>query len=77
VIFTEPRNPRAISAAQLAEICGHHAHRFRVITSAQDALEAVLAESQSGDAIFVAGSLYLAGELRYYWKNRPATANSD
>jgi dihydrofolate synthase/folylpolyglutamate synthase len=77
VIFTEPRNPRAISAAQLAEICGHHAYRFRVITSAQEALETVLAESQAADAIFVAGSLYLAGELRYYWKNRPATAKSD
>lgn len=76
VIFTEPRNPRAISAAQLAEISGHHAKCFRVIASAQDALEYALTESKPADAIFITGSLYLAGELRHYCKNRTPTANS-
>lgn len=77
VIFTEARNPRAISATELAAICGHHAPRFRVMASAQNALETALAESHPGDAVFITGSLYLAGELRHYWKHRVAAAESD
>jgi len=73
VIFTEPRNPRAISAPQLAEIAGHHAQRFRVIPEAETALETALAESAPEDAIFVTGSLYLVGQLRQHWKNRVQT----
>ena len=73
VIFTEPRNPRAISAPQLAEIAGHHASRFRVIPEAETALETALAESAPEDAIFVTGSLYLVGQLRQHWKNRVQT----
>ena len=70
VIFTEPRNPRAISAPQLAEIASHHATHFRVIASAEAALETALTESAPNDAIFITGSLYLVGQLRQYWKNR-------
>lgn len=73
VIFTEPRNPRAISAPQLAEIAGHHAAHFRVIANAETALETALAESAPEDAIFVTGSLYLVGQLRQHWKNRVQT----
>jgi dihydrofolate synthase/folylpolyglutamate synthase len=73
VIFTEPRNPRAISAPQLAEIAGHHANDFRVIASAEAALETALTESAPDDAVFITGSLYLVGQLRQYWKNRVQT----
>src|SRR4029077_20581890 len=37
VIFTAPRTSRAASAAQLAEIAGHHAARFTVIPDADGA----------------------------------------
>jgi dihydrofolate synthase/folylpolyglutamate synthase len=70
VIFTAPRTSRAVSAAQLAEIAGHHAARFSVIPDAERALEHALGEATPEDAIFVTGSLYLVGQLRHHWKTR-------
>ena len=70
VIFTEPRNPRAISAPQLAEISAHYAVSFTIIADAEKALEYALAQSGPDDAIFITGSLYLVGQLREAWKNR-------
>ncbi len=75
VIFTEPRNPRAISAAQLSEIAGHHAAKSIVIADAEKALDYALAQSTAKDAIFITGSLYLVGQLRHHWKNRVQTPN--
>jgi dihydrofolate synthase / folylpolyglutamate synthase len=69
VIFTEPRNPRAISAPQLAEISAHHAVKSAIIPDAEKALEYALAQSGPDDAIFVTGSLYLVGQLRELRKN--------
>jgi len=68
VIFTEPRTSRAISASRLAEIAAHHAPHFRVIPSAEQALDLALEEAAPEDAIFITGSLYLVGQLRHYWK---------
>lgn len=70
VIFTQPRTPRAVSAAQLAEVAGHHAAKFSIIQDAERALEETLAKSRPEDAIFVTGSLYLVGQLRQAWKQR-------
>jgi dihydrofolate synthase/folylpolyglutamate synthase len=74
VIFTAPRTPRAVSAAQLAEIAGHHAARFSVIPDAERAFEQALAQAAPEDAIFITGSLYLVGQLRHYWKHRAQVA---
>lgn len=74
VIFTEPRNPRAISAPQLKEIAGHHAPQSSVIPDAEQALDYALAKSGPADAVFVTGSLYLVGQLRRYWKQRTQVA---
>jgi dihydrofolate synthase/folylpolyglutamate synthase len=70
VFFTEPRTARAVSAAQLAEIAGHHAVRFSVIPDAEQALEAALAKAAPEDVVFITGSLYLVGQIRHFWKNR-------
>jgi len=70
VIFTEPRTSRAISAPRLAEIAAHHASRFSVIPSAEHALEEAVSQATRDDVIFITGSLYLVGQLRYYWKYR-------
>lgn len=75
VIFTQPRTTRAISVAQLAELTSHHAERFTVITEPELALEYALDRAAVHDAIFVAGSLYLVGQLRHYWKNRAPVAS--
>jgi dihydrofolate synthase/folylpolyglutamate synthase len=74
VIFTAPRTSRAVSAAQLAEIAGHHAARFSVIPDAERAFEQALAHAAPEDAIFITGSLYLVGQLRHYWKHRAQVA---
>jgi dihydrofolate synthase/folylpolyglutamate synthase len=74
VIFTEPRTARAISASRLAEIAAHHASRFKVISSAEEALDLALAKAAPEDAIFVTGSLYLVGQLRQHWKMRAHVA---
>jgi len=77
VIFTEPRNPRAISAPQLAEISAHYAVGSKIIPDAEKALEYALAQSGPNDAIFVTGSLYLVGQLREQWKNRVKVGDSE
>jgi dihydrofolate synthase / folylpolyglutamate synthase len=70
VIFTAPSTSRAVSAAQLAEVAGHHATHFSVIPDAERAFEHALAKAATEDAIFITGSLYLVGQLRLYWKTR-------
>src|SRR5277367_1035300 len=74
VIFTQPRTTRAISVAQLAEITSHHAAYFTIIPEPEAALEYALDRAAPQDAIVVAGSLYLVGQLRHYWKNRAQVA---
>ena len=74
VIFTAPRTSRAISAAQLAEIAGHHARHFSVIPDAEKAFDSALAKAAPEDAVFITGSLYLIGQLRHYWKHRAQVA---
>ena len=74
VIFTAPRTSRAISAAQLAEIAGHHAAHFSVIPDAEQAFERAFTTAAPEDAIFITGSLYLVGQLRNYWKSRVQVA---
>jgi dihydrofolate synthase/folylpolyglutamate synthase len=74
VILTRPATPRAVSAAQLAEMAGHHAARFAVIADAEKALEAAIEKAGPEDAIFITGSLYLVGQLRHAWKKRAQPA---
>jgi dihydrofolate synthase/folylpolyglutamate synthase len=74
VIFTQPRTTRAISVAQLAEITSHHAAHFTVVPEPEAALEYALDRAAANDAVIVAGSLYLVGQLRHYWKNRAQVA---
>jgi dihydrofolate synthase / folylpolyglutamate synthase len=77
VIFTQPNNPRAVSASQLAQMAGYHASHFSVIGNAEAALDAAFAQARPADAIFVTGSLYLVGQLRHAWKehNKPSISS--
>jgi len=74
VIFTQPRTTRAISVTRLAEITSHNAAHFTVVPEPEAALEQALHRAAPHDAIVVAGSLYLIGQLRHYWKNRAQVA---
>ncbi len=74
VVFTQPGTMRAISVAQLAEITSHHAAHFTIIPEPEAALEYALDRAAPQDAVIVAGSLYLVGQLRHYWKSRAQVA---
>jgi len=70
VIFTQPVQPRAISAPLLAEMTGHLAKTSIVVPDPADALERAIDMASPEDAVFVTGSLYLVGDLRSYWARR-------
>lgn len=72
VILTEPRQSRAISAPLLAEMTGDLAKYFEVIADPAKALERAVELAGPQDVIFATGSLYLAGNLRSYWRGRDA-----
>jgi len=74
VVFTQPRTTRAISVTRLAEITSHDAAHFTVVPGPEAALEHALTRAAPHDAIVVAGSLYLVGQLRHYWKHRAQVA---
>jgi len=73
VILTEPRQPRAISAARLAELTAHFTRAAIVVRDPAAALERALEMASPEDAVFAAGSLYLVGDLRGYWARREAS----
>ncbi|HTZ99917.1 MAG TPA: folylpolyglutamate synthase/dihydrofolate synthase family protein [Candidatus Aquilonibacter sp.] len=70
VIFTEPHQPRAISAPLLSEMTSHLAKSFRVVRDPGEALEQAIGMAGPQDAVFATGSLYLVGDLRTYWQKR-------
>jgi dihydrofolate synthase/folylpolyglutamate synthase len=70
VILTTPTQPRAISAALLAEMTAHHAQRAEVVPDPARALGRALELASPEDVIFITGSLYLVGELRHIWMSR-------
>jgi len=70
VIFTQPLQPRAISAPLLAEMTGHLAKSSVVVPDPADALERAIDIASPEDAVFATGSLYLVGDLRAYWTKR-------
>jgi len=72
VILTEPLQPRAISAPLLSEMTAHLARESSVVRNPSDALERAIAMAGPEDAVFATGSLYLVGDLRSYWRARPA-----
>jgi dihydrofolate synthase/folylpolyglutamate synthase len=76
VILTEPRQPRAVSAALLEEITGHLSKRTIVIRDPAEALERAISFASPEDAVFSTGSLYLVGDLRSYWNTRSTKGNS-
>jgi dihydrofolate synthase/folylpolyglutamate synthase len=64
VILTEPRQPRAISVALLAEMTSHLAKQFFVVRDPSEAFQHAVELAQPEDAVFATGSLYLVGDLR-------------
>jgi len=72
IIVTQPKQPRAISAAALAEMTGHLSANIDVVEAPEEAMEKALALAGPDDVIFSTGSLYLVGDLRGWWNLRSA-----
>jgi len=70
VIFTAPRQPRAISASSLSEIAGHFASQSFVVPDPAQALERAMELARQEDVIFATGSLYLVGDILGFWPPR-------
>jgi dihydrofolate synthase/folylpolyglutamate synthase len=63
VIFTSPRQSRAISAPLLSEIASHFAKQAYTVSDPAQAIERAIELAGPEDAIFVTGSLYLVGDV--------------
>jgi dihydrofolate synthase / folylpolyglutamate synthase len=70
VFLTQPRQPRAISVELLAEMTTGLARSEEMAPDPAVALETALAAANSGDVIFITGSLFLVGDLRREWARR-------
>lgn len=64
VIAVPVQSPRAISPAELAALAAPYCKSVFTAKNAAQALDAALAALKPGEALVVAGSLYLASELR-------------
>jgi dihydrofolate synthase/folylpolyglutamate synthase len=76
VILTEPQQPRAISAALLSQMTAHLTSHLSVIRDPAQALDHAIEMAGENGAVFVAGSLYLVGELRGFWRSRKIAVTS-
>ena len=67
-VYTVPvNNPRALSGAQLGEKCRVFFPEVKVFDSAFDAFDEALDRAKTENRpVVIAGSLYLAGEIRPY-----------
>ena len=70
VILTQPRQPRAISAGELARLTRHLAHDLQIVEVPEEAVEEALDLASPDDAVFITGSLYLVGDVRRWWRLR-------
>ncbi len=64
-VATEPDNPRAIGAAELEGYARKYAPHTAAIADRQAAVDYAKAAAANDDVIFVCGSLYLIGGIRY------------
>lgn len=67
ILLTQPRQPRAISAAALAGMTRHLSEHIDVVELPEEAMEEALEMAGADDVIFATGSLYLVGDLRRWW----------
>jgi dihydrofolate synthase/folylpolyglutamate synthase len=73
ILITQPRQPRAISAAALAAMTRHLSDHMDIVEVPEEAMEEALEMAGPDDVIFATGSLYLVGDLRRWWKNQAPT----
>jgi dihydrofolate synthase/folylpolyglutamate synthase len=70
ILITQPRQPRAISAAALAGMTRHLSEHMDIVEVPEEAMEEALEMAGPDDVIFATGSLYLVGDLRRWWRSQ-------
>ncbi len=65
-ITVTPPNPRALQAADLAEVLLRLGARAQAAESVEDGLKLALQRSEQEDAILIFGSLYMLGDVRRF-----------
>jgi len=66
-----PESPRALPAADLAEVCRRQGHPARVIPDVHEALQAARAAAAPGDLLLITGSFHTVGPARGALVPRP------
>ena len=61
-----PDNPRAMSSVELAKIAGKYSGKVFAVEDVREAVKIAFHSANDNSAIFVVGSLYLAGEVREF-----------
>jgi dihydrofolate synthase/folylpolyglutamate synthase len=69
-IAVTPENPRAMNSEELREIAERYSKEACSFESIRSAVDFALSVSDDDSAVFVVGSLYLAGEIRGYLKEK-------
>ncbi|MBR0536277.1 MAG: bifunctional folylpolyglutamate synthase/dihydrofolate synthase [Clostridia bacterium] len=69
-IAVTPENPRAMNSEELREIAKRYSKEACSFESIRSAVDFALSVSDDDSAVFVVGSLYLAGEIRGYLKEK-------
>ncbi len=59
-----PKNPRAMSSSELVSIASKYCKNAVAVEDVKEAVEIALQTADENSAVFVVGSLYLAGEVR-------------
>ena len=70
LIASNPHNPRALSAQQIAEIAQNYCNEVKVINDVGEGMEYAQEVAEEDDLIIVAGSLFTVGEARNHLLNR-------
>jgi dihydrofolate synthase/folylpolyglutamate synthase len=64
VVITQPPDPRAVPAADLAAVVRRGVPAVEVVSNPAAALDCALAAAQPDDVVCVTGSVYLVGAVR-------------
>jgi len=76
VLLTPITQPRAVSAASLAEIVAHHHPRVEITSGLIEALALARSQAAPTDIILVTGSLYLVGEAKVLCSGKSSAPSS-
>ena len=69
-IGVQPRNERALPLASLHHVLEQYCPCVYTLSSVEEGIKLSMQHAREEDVICVVGSLYMAGEIRSYFKNK-------